>query len=131
MKKVFILGLLIVSFVGRLAYADTTDQKIKTDSADLKHDYQVKIDKDLKHIQHKIDKIKADTTNQVNADLKAQADKLAAQKADADQKLLDIENSTGDAWKDLQKGMDKAVHDLRKSVDKASHDLTTATPVAK
>jgi hypothetical protein len=126
MKKYFLLGLLMGSLIGGLAYAqDVTDQKIQKDQAQLKADYQKKADHDLKLLGRKIRHLEHRTDAQVNADLKAATDKLEAKKADVDKKLAELGNSTGDAWKDLSKGVDKALKDLKVSVDDASQQFAT------
>lgn len=131
MRTYIVLGLLLGILMGPLVYADTTDVKIKEDSARLKKDYQAKIDKDLKHIQRKIEKIKANADTQMNADLKRQAASIEARKADVDKKLVELENSTGDAWQDLRKGMDASLKDLKRSVDAAAKAYSAQTPVVK
>jgi len=124
MKKYFLLSLLMGSLVCGLAYAqDVTNQKIQKDEAQLKADYQKKADHDLKRLGKRIKHLKHRTDVQVNADLKDATLKLEAQKADVDKKLADLGNSTGDAWNDLRKGVDKALKDLKVSVDEASQQF--------
>ncbi len=133
MKKYFLLGLLMGSLVYGVSYGqDVTDQKIQKDQAQLKADYQKKTDHDLKMLGRKIRHLKHRTDTQVNADLKDATGKLEAQKADVDKKLADLGNSTGDAWKDLRKGVDKALTDLKVSVDEASRQFgAKPTPAIK
>lgn len=127
MKKYFLLGLLMGILVYGFADAqDVTNLKIQKDQAQLKADYQKKTDQDLKRLGKKIRHLEHRTDAQLNADLKDATGKLEAQKAEADKKLVVLENSTGDAWKDLRKGMDKALKDLKVSVDEASRQYKTA-----
>jgi hypothetical protein len=127
MKKYFLLGLLMGSLVYGFADAqNVTDQKIQKDQAQLKADYQKKTDQDLKRLGKKIKHLRHRTDAKVNADLKAATEKLEAQKAEVDKKLVALENSTGDAWKDLSKGLDKALKDLKVSVDEASRQYKSA-----
>lgn len=130
MKKYFLLSLLMGILVGGLAYAqDVTDQKIQQDQAQLKADYQKKTDHDLKRLGRRIKHLEHRTDAQVNADLKDATLNLEAQKADVDKQLKALGNSTGDAWKDLSKGVDKALKDLKVSIDQASEQFETkSTP---
>jgi hypothetical protein len=121
MKKYFLVIFLAGCLAGGASYAaDTTDQQIQKDQEQLKVDYQKKINHDLKNLDRKIKHIRHHADAQVNAGLKDAAKQLEDQKAKADQKLLTLEKSTGDAWKDLRSGMDKAVDDLKLSVDRAT-----------
>jgi hypothetical protein len=133
MKKYFLLGLLMGSLIGGLAYAqDVTDQKIQKDQAQLKADYQKKANHDLKVLGRKIRRLEHRTDAQVNADLKDATGKLEAKKADVDKKLAELGNSTGDAWKDLRQGVDDALKDLKVSVDDASKQFAAKpTPASK
>jgi hypothetical protein len=132
MKKYFLLSLFMGSLICGFSYAqDVTDQKIQRDQDQLKADYQKKTDHDLKALGKKIKHLQHRTDAQVNADLSDATKTLEAQKTEADQKLAALENSTGDAWKDLRKGMDDALTDLKVSVDSASKQFAAKpTPVS-
>ncbi len=124
MKKLFFAAALAAGLVaGGIFAADSTDQKINIDVHHLKKDYQAKVAKELRDITHRIrllkhKALKAD--NHARADIKKETRKLDAQKAVADKKFAELKKSTGDAWKDLQKGVDAAVDNLKKSVDEAA-----------
>ncbi len=123
MKKIFAAGLLVGALAAGLAFAaDSTDQKISQDTNDLKKDYAIKVHRDLKKINAKIYQLKQGLKKDgktADADFKRQVKNLEIQKAGVDKKLVELEKSTGDAWKDLRQGVDGAVADLRKSVDGA------------
>lgn len=126
-KSFVVIGLLAgVLAVGSAMGADSSDKKISQDTYQLKKDYETKVHKDLRKIDAKIDQFKRGTHRtgeDVHADVDKEVKKLEAQKADADRKLADLEKSTGDAWKDLRRGVDGAVSDLKKSVDEASRQF--------
>ena len=131
MKKYFLSGLLTAGLICGLSYADTvTDQKIRDDSAQLKADYQAKADYELRKLGKKIARLQHRTDAALNVELKEKNRQLAIKKAEADRKLLALEKSSGDAWKDLRKGLDDALTDLKVSVDEASNQFKTeSTPV--
>jgi len=133
MKRYFLLVLLMSGLAGDFSYAqNVTDQKIQTDQAQLKADYEKKIKHDLKSLDRKIKRLQSRTDAQVNAGVNDAIQKLQAQKAKADQKLAALGKSTGNAWQDLRKGVDQAVADLKSSVDSASNQFKgVSTPVQK
>lgn len=127
MKKIFVIGLFMSGLMaGPLWSADSSGHKISKDVNQLKKDYSVKVHKDLKKIGAKIDRLKRDIKKGgkgAKVDLNQEVKKLESQKAEADKKLVELEKSTGDAWKDLRRGVDDAVKDLRTSVDDAVHQF--------
>ncbi|GEM_PF-3038315 len=122
-KSFIVIGLLAGIFaVGSSMAADSSDKKIDRDTRQLKKDYDAKVHKDLKGIGTRIDQFKRDVSKggkDVQKDLGHEVRKLDAQKAVVDKKLVELEKSTGDAWKDMSRGVDDAVADLKKSVDNA------------
>lgn len=123
MKKIFVAGLFIVAlFASPVLAADSTHQKVSKDVHQLKKDYSAQVHKELTKIEGKIRQFKRDVKKGGKAaetDLTNQVKKLEAQKAGADKKLVELEKSTGDAWKDLRQGVDDSVTDLKRSVDDA------------
>lgn len=96
-----------------------SDQKTSQDVRQVQKDYEAKVRKDLKEIGHKIRGLKkqaAKAGEEAKADMNRDIAKLEAQKKEADRKLAELGKATGDAWKDLQRGLDGAVSDLKKAV---------------
>jgi hypothetical protein len=127
MKKIFVIGLFLSGLMaGPALAADSTDHKIGKDVGRLKKDYTAKVHKELKKIGAKIDQFKRDIkkgSKTAEADLNKQVKGLETQKTGVDKKLVELEKSTGDAWKDLRRGVDDAVEDLKSSVDNASRQF--------
>ncbi len=123
MKKYFAAFFLVWGLSLGLAWAaDSGDQKISQDVHQLKKDYQKKVDRDLKEIDGKIQRLKHQALTaetHLKADINKETRKLDAQKTGVDKKFAELKKSTGDAWKDLRRGVDDAVSNLRKSVDQA------------
>ncbi len=122
--RFFAVGLWIMGWaVGPVFAADSLDTKTNQDVDQVKKDYEVKVHKDLRKIGKRIARLKKNAENGGQAagdDFSRQMKKLDAQKAEAYKKLLELEKSTGDAWKDLRQGVDEAVANLRKAVDEAA-----------
>ena len=110
--------------LGGSAYAQAgSDQALHQDLKKLRKDYQVRMAKDLKSIDHRIKALKHDarkTENKAKTGLEAKVKELEAQKKDVDKKFVELKKSTDEAFKDLQKGMDHAFSDLKSAVDEAS-----------
>ena len=127
MNKLFIVGLLTGAVIAGSAWAaDTTDKKISQDTRQLKKDYETKVHKDLRKIGAKINGLKRNIRKDgktTEGDFNKDVDNLEAKKAGVDKKLSELEKSTGDAWKNLRRGVDDAVADLRNSVEKATRQF--------
>lgn len=128
MRTTFILmGALVFGLSAGWSRADEpSDTKIHQDVHQLKKDYQKKVDKDLRAIgkdirrlERRAEKAEDRVKTGFDNDLKA----LKSKKAEADRKFVELKKSTGDAWKDLRKGLDAAVSDLRRAVDDAAYRM--------
>lgn len=127
MKKIFVAGSFAVALLSvPVLAAGSANPKISKDVHQLKKDYTAQVHKDLRKIGAKINQFKRDVKKggkSAETGLNQEVKTLEAQKSDVDKKLVELERSTGDAWKDLRRGVDGAVADLKKSVDKAVHQF--------
>ena len=125
MRASFILiGLVLGGLTTEASWAiEGTDAKIHQDIHQLKKDYQKKVNKELKGIGVKIQRLEHQGTkaeDRVKGDIDKEVNKLKLKKADVDRKFKELGHSTGNAWKDLRQGVDDAVNDLKKAVDDAT-----------
>ena len=120
MNKI-VLGLLALGTLFLVpAWAQSpSDRKTSQDVRQVQKDYEAKVRKDLKEIGAKIRRLKnqaAKAGEKAKADMDRDIGKLETQKKVADRKLVELGKATGDAWKDLQRGLDGAVSNLKKAV---------------
>ena len=90
---------------------------------DEKSVYREKLEARLDQWRAEIDKLQAKAA-EAGADARKeyqdQVDALRAQQEEARQKLKDLDEATGDAWKNLKSGIEKAWDDLGDSVKNAT-----------
>jgi len=124
MKKILLAGFSLWALSLSPVWSESpSDKKTDQDVQRVKKDYQGKVHKELREISVKIRHLKnqaAKAGDKLKADMDRDIKKLEAQKKGADRKLVELERSTGDAWKDLRKGLDQAVEDLKTAVDNSA-----------
>lgn len=106
----------------RDAYSDaarTTNAYV----SQTRDEYVVKAQHDMDDIDAQLAKLRREA-NGAAADAKARIDasiaNLEQQRARAGARLADLKDATGDAWKDMAKGLDRALDDLRTSAKNAA-----------
>jgi hypothetical protein len=85
-------------------------------------EYRRKVEAQLKEFQPKIDELKAkaeDAAGRARTELQEQLVILEGRRADIRKRLEDLTTSSGEAYRDVENGINHAVKDLRDSFDKA------------